>query len=83
LAKFNIYSIPNCLFCEKAKVCFDSLGIQYHEINLESDAEMKAWFKLQGFATVPQIYAGAEYIGGYSELVAYLHNWEDLDVEPT
>lgn len=76
MVKFYIYSTPNCSFCTRAKKLAEQRGLQYKVIDLTQDESAKAWFKSQGFKTVPQIYAGAEYIGGYSELVSYVKTEE-------
>lgn len=64
---FKIYSKPNCPYCDKAK----ALLAQHQAIVCEFDCsdETNKWaLKSQGFTTVPQIWFGDEYIGGFDSL---------------
>lgn len=64
-----IYSTSYCPFCDRAKNLLDNKGIQYKVINLTSDPfELTKLKERTGMKTVPQIFIGDEFIGGFQEL---------------
>lgn len=64
-----IYSTMNCPYCVAAKNLCINRGLDYKEIDLTSDLDELARIKKQtGMLTVPQIFIGEEFIGGYTEL---------------
>ena len=67
--KIEIYTTENCPYCRKAKLIFDSLAVDYNEINVENE-EQRQFMKsrAQGNYTVPQIFIGEDYIGVYDDL---------------
>lgn len=72
--KAIIWSTPTCSFCVKAKAELTKRGIEYEERILGID-----WTKEQlqevvpNARTVPQIFLDDVYIGGYTELLAYVN----------
>ena len=69
MKQVKIYSKNYCPYCQRAKALFDQKGVTYTEINLEGKRdELMALIKETGMRTVPQIYIGDEFIGGFSEL---------------
>ena len=64
-----IYSTTNCPYCVAAKNLCISKGLDYKEIDLTNDPDELTRIKNQtGMLTVPQIFIGEEFIGGYADL---------------
>ena len=69
MAKVVIYSKTYCPFCVRAKNLFDSKGVSYEEIMVDSDPELFVQLKQKtGMMTVPQIFIDDELVGGFTEL---------------
>jgi len=72
MAQVTIYSSRPCPFCERAKAFLKSRDISFEEIDLTLDHQAKVeLIERTHFMTVPQIFIGDEFIGGFQELVAY------------
>ena len=71
--KIEIFSKPNCIYCDKAKTLLKGLGFEYSEKSI-NDFETKEQF-LEDIGkrvrTVPQIKINSRLIGGYNQLVEY------------
>lgn len=67
-----VYTMPNCPYCTMAKKLLASRGVSFQEIlvPLEDEAQWDALYELSKMRTMPQIFAGKNLIGGYSDLVA-------------
>ena len=72
MKKVVIYSGPMCNFCSAAKHLLNKKKVSYTEFDIAVDPS-----KLQvmqdntnGARTIPQIFIGDTYVGGYSELKA-------------
>lgn len=64
-----MYTAEWCGFCVRAKALLDTKGIEYDEVNLDSDpAFRRRLLELTGNWTVPQILVDGRPIGGYTEL---------------
>lgn len=74
----TVYSKPNCPFCVRAKNLLESKGIEIVEVSAVDKREelIEAVTKATGAAprTVPQIWLGEQYIGGFTELDAHFKN---------
>ena len=68
----EIYTGPLCTFCDRAKALLNKKGVSFKEIDLASDPnKMEEMIKkTNGMRTVPQIFIGETYVGGYNELKA-------------
>lgn len=69
----EIYTLPSCPFCIKAKELLRSKNLDYCEFDISHDEEnmrkkLAKKFKLNSSATVPQITINGKHIGGYSDL---------------
>lgn len=75
---YTIYSKPNCTYCEQAKKLLISKDLTYEELIIDvgqtKDAS-KTYVSVQQLKdrvpsaqTVPQIFKGAEHIGGFDSL---------------
>lgn len=71
----TLYSKPNCPFCVRAKKLLEDKGIGYTEVSAVDKREelIERVTAVTGSAprTVPQIWLGDVYIGGYTELEAH------------
>lgn len=71
MAKVTMYSWTVCPFCVRAKNLLLAKGVDFEEINLDGrDEELKKLRERTHFRTVPQIFIGNEFIGGFQELAA-------------
>jgi glutaredoxin 3 len=65
-----VYTTPVCGYCQAAKRLLSQRGLGYREVDLARDPELRQ--KLSddnaGYRTVPMIFIGDEFIGGYTEL---------------
>lgn len=72
----EIYSKPNCPYCDKAKFLLMKNDIDYNEISAvdNRDALIKRVTDVTGSApkSVPQIFIDGEYVGGYDQLAVKL-----------
>ena len=67
-----IYTGPMCNYCSAAKHLLSKKKVPYTEINIATDqSKMKEMQeKTKGAKTIPQIFIGDTYVGGYNELKA-------------
>lgn len=76
--KAKMYTKTHCSYCQQAKLLMDMRGIEYSEVNIETDSSARDTLltECQSIGvvprTVPQIWLDDEYVGGYQELVAHL-----------
>jgi len=67
--EIKLYTWPHCPYCKSAKKLLDDRGLEYTNIDIQNDVEMRR--KLQeetNHYTVPFIFIGDKFIGGFSEL---------------
>jgi glutaredoxin 3 len=76
----TIYTTGFCPFCYHAKKLLDSKGVNYDEIDVNKTpgARQEMMQRANGSHTVPQIFIGAEHVGGCDELYA-LEQQQRLD----
>lgn len=70
MAYVKVYTKDPCPYCVAAKALLKERGIPFDEIKI-APADVDAFIALtkrSGMKTVPQIFAGEQLIGGYSEL---------------
>ena len=72
MKKVVIYTGPLCNFCSAAKHLLNKKKINYEEIDIGYDDKKREEMlkKTNGAKTIPQIFIGEKYIGGYVELRA-------------
>ena len=79
MASVTIYTTASCPYCVRAKSLLKGKGIDYTEINLDGkDKELAELQARTKYRTVPQIFIGEEFIGGYVDL-AELETQGELD----
>lgn len=75
----KVYTWSYCPYCENAKKLLQQKGFDFEEIVLDGkDEELEKLRNKTQQKTVPQIFVGDEFIGGYSELAA-LETTGELD----
>ncbi len=75
-----IYRTRVCPYCVMAARLFDRKGVPYQEVYLDGkDAERSALQARTHWQTVPQIFVGDRFIGGFTD-VADLDRSGQLDV---
>ena len=76
----KIYSKQVCPYCDRAKTLLKGKSIPYVEEMIDGKPEEYAKLKERtGHMTVPQIFIGEKFIGGFSELSA-LNTSGELDL---
>ena len=76
-----IYTSDNCSFCNLAKDLLKNKKLNFKEINISKDNNLKKKMmeETNGLMTVPQIFINSKHIGGYDEL-NNLENSKKLDI---
>ena len=72
--KIEIYSKPNCVYCEKSKHLVKTLGFKYEEKMFGKDfTTPEQLYEAVGkqVRTMPQIKIDGVLIGGYNQLVEF------------
>ena len=79
-AKVEIYTGRFCGYCVRAKMLLDEKGVDYAEISIGGDPELRQAMiqRSAGGTTVPQIFINDKSVGGCMELFA-LDRCGDLD----
>lgn len=78
MAEVIIYRTQYCGYCDMAKRLFTKLGVEFEQIDVSTDPEMRAkLLELTGQRTVPQIFINGVSVGGYTD-VAALHKSGEL-----
>jgi len=71
LSKVEIYTGRFCGYCHAAKALLTKKGVEYSEVNLSKDHELRIKLvEKHNWRTVPIIIINDNLIGGYEELVA-------------
>ncbi len=73
----TIYGSETCSYCTAARMLLKKKGVDYDDILITGDADKRQEMILRsGNQTVPQIFIGAQPIGGFDELYALEQNGE-------
>jgi glutaredoxin 3 len=72
VALVQIYTTSYCPFCVRAKLLLKQKGVDYEELDVTSDEELREkMIDLSGGRrTVPEIFINGKIVGGYEELKA-------------
>lgn len=66
-----MYTKTVCPYCDRAKALLKNKNASFIEINIEADMDDYQKLKEEtGHMTVPQIFIGKKFVGGYTDLVA-------------
>ena len=67
----KIYTTPYCPYCVRAKRLLERKGVPYEEIDVANDDQARIELaERTGRRTVPQIFIGADHVGGSDDLHA-------------
>lgn len=76
MSVYLLYTTGQCIFCTRAKVALRGRGLPYVEVDVTTDREEMNSRVIaatgQQPRTVPQIFYGEEYVGGFDQLDARL-----------
>lgn len=70
MKKITVYTMSYCPYCQSAKRLLQQKGLAYEEVFVADDDDA-TWEKLEketGYKTMPQIFVGDKFVGGYTEL---------------
>ena len=72
MKKVTMYTGNPCSFCEAAKALLKTKNVEIEELDIWKDpAKAKEMIqRTNGAKTIPQIFIGDTYVGGYQELKA-------------
>jgi len=72
MQEITVYSTKICPYCDAAKRLLTQKGYPFKSVDLSNDHElrMKLSAENNGWRTVPMIFIGSSFIGGFTELVA-------------
>ena len=72
MQKIVVYTGPLCNFCSAAKHLLNKKKVNYTEfdIGVDSSKMQEMQERTKGARTIPQIFIGDTYVGGYNELKA-------------
>ena len=75
MAKVKIYTKSHCPYCEAAKRLLQAKGVSYEEIDVTDDFDKLAGLAGKtGHQTVPMIFIGEKFVGGFDELEELEHS---------
>ncbi|MBH0096011.1 glutaredoxin 3 [Psychrobacter sp. NZS113] len=67
----KVYTTPICPYCSNAKQLLKTKGVAYEEIgmhDISSEERQALMKKTNNYRTVPQIFVGDTFVGGFDEL---------------
>lgn len=69
MAKIEIFSGPQCGYCESAKALLRTKGLEFEDMSIEDEANRTAFAqRLPRARSIPHIFIDGEHIGGYEDL---------------
>jgi len=72
MKKIVVYTMRFCPYCESAKALLGGKGFAFEErlVELEDEATWERLYRETGYRTMPQIFIGEAFVGGYTQLAA-------------
>lgn len=71
MSSVTIYTSFYCTYCSRAKSLLERKQVDYEEIRLDEDPEKRdELVESLNWRTVPMIFVGEQFIGGYDDLAA-------------
>jgi glutaredoxin 3 len=72
MQEITIYSTKICPYCDAAKRLLTQKGYPFKDVDLSNNPElrMKLSSEHNGWRTVPMIFIGKQFVGGFTELAA-------------
>jgi glutaredoxin 3 len=82
MQEITLYTTPVCGYCHAAKRLLSQKGLPYKEVDVARDPDLRQRLSREnnGYRTVPMIFIGSEFIGGYTDL-AELDRTGQLDTK--
>lgn len=71
MSQVVVYAADYCPYCRRARALLNSKGVRYEVLDVERDPRL--WQEIAqrtGRDTIPQIFIGAQHIGGCDDLMA-------------
>lgn len=70
MSKVILYTTPFCGFCHAAKALLDKKNVEYQDVNVAGQPELRNKISKENgnYRTVPMIFIGDKFIGGFTEL---------------
>ncbi|MDX2368849.1 MAG: GrxA family glutaredoxin [Colwellia sp.] len=75
MKRFTIFGHQACGFCRQAKAVMETKELDFRYVDIHEEGISQADLAEtvgRPVTTVPQIFHGEEYVGGYQELMQYL-----------
>jgi glutaredoxin len=69
VSEFILFTRDGCKWCDEAKSLLLRQGHTYQEFRVINNPDIVGAF---GFKTVPQVFHGTKYIGGFTDLRTYI-----------
>ena len=67
--QIEIFTAPNCGYCDSAKVLLKERGLSFVERNIAEAATLAEFReRLPRVRSIPQLFVDGEHIGGYEDL---------------
>ena len=77
MANITIYSKDWCAYCANAKRLLKARGFDFEEVDITNDPALEQdVIERTGQRTVPQIFGGEKFIGGFVELARLISKGE-------
>jgi glutaredoxin 3 len=72
MQEITVYTTKICAYCDAAKRLLTQRGYSYKEVDLSHNHELRTRLSHEnnGWRTVPMIFIGKEFVGGFTELAA-------------
>ena len=72
MAKVIVYTTNYCPYCVNVKKLFESLNIEFEEISLENNNELREKLSKEnkGWRSVPMVFINDTFIGGFDDTSA-------------
>ena len=69
MAKIEVFSSPNCGYCNQAKDLLRAKGLDFEDLDVSEEAHRRDFTaRLPRARAIPQIFIGGNHIGGYDDL---------------
>jgi len=68
MPKVVVYTTPYCPYCLRAKLLLKNKSVAFEEVDVSDDDKREELVERTSWRTVPQIFIGEEFVGGYDEL---------------
>lgn len=76
---WTVFGRANCKWCDKALELLENHREQFDYYGIDTNPILKTVLLRMGLTTVPAIFYGPFYVGGYEDLVENIEAEEDWD----